>query len=90
MTKPPAPPDATTIDGESLGRWIRDHVAPFEGGLEATPFEGGRSNPTYEIVAGATRYVLRISETSRQSAEALCDQLRAANGACLVLANPRD
>ncbi len=38
----------------------------------------------------ATRYVLRISETSRQSAEALCDQLRAANGACLVLANPRD
>jgi len=36
----------------------------------------------------ANRYVLRISEPTRESAEALCDQLRAADGACLVLANP--
>ena len=37
---------------------------------------------------GARRYIIRVSETSRTSADALCTKLRAVGGACAVLRNP--
>jgi hypothetical protein len=37
---------------------------------------------------GTSKYVVRVSEQSRSSADALCAALRAAGGACAVLRNP--
>ena len=37
---------------------------------------------------GAAKYMVRVSETTRPKADALCAQLRAAGGACVVLRNP--
>jgi hypothetical protein len=37
-----------------------------------------------------SRFVVRVSESSRKDAEALCAKLKAAGGACIVLRNPRD
>ena len=37
---------------------------------------------------GAAKYMVRVSETTRPKAEAVCAQLRAAGGACVVLRNP--
>jgi hypothetical protein len=37
---------------------------------------------------GAAKYMVRVSEATRPKAEALCTQLRAAGGACVVLRNP--
>jgi Transglycosylase SLT domain len=37
---------------------------------------------------GAAKYIVRVSESTRPKADALCAQLRAAGGACIVLRNP--
>jgi hypothetical protein len=37
---------------------------------------------------GATKYIVRVCEKSRMHADALCEKLRAAGGACAVLRNP--
>ena len=37
---------------------------------------------------GATRYIIRVPEKTRMTADALCARLRAAGGACMVLRNP--
>jgi transglycosylase-like protein with SLT domain len=37
---------------------------------------------------GAAKYIVRVSETTRVKADALCAQLRAVGGACVVLKNP--
>jgi len=37
---------------------------------------------------GAAKYIVRVSEATRTKADALCAQLRAAGGACIVLKNP--
>ncbi|HJQ60922.1 MAG TPA: lytic transglycosylase domain-containing protein [Vineibacter sp.] len=37
---------------------------------------------------GAARFIVRVSESNRTEAEALCAKLRAAGGACIVLRNP--
>ena len=39
---------------------------------------------------GPANFLLRVSESSRASADALCAKLRAAGGACVVWRNPRD
>jgi len=36
----------------------------------------------------ASKYMMRVSENSRQQADTLCDRLRMAGGACVVLRNP--
>jgi hypothetical protein len=36
----------------------------------------------------APKYLVRVSERSRNSADALCAKLKAAGGACMVLRNP--
>jgi hypothetical protein len=38
---------------------------------------------------GAAKYIVRVSENTRQSADALCGKLRAAGADCIVLRNPR-
>jgi hypothetical protein len=37
-----------------------------------------------------SRFIIRVSENSRTDADALCAELKAAGGACIVLRNPRD
>jgi hypothetical protein len=37
---------------------------------------------------GASKFLVRVSETTRVKADTLCAQLRAAGGACIVLRNP--
>jgi hypothetical protein len=37
-----------------------------------------------------SRFIVRVSESSRASADSLCSKLRAAGGACVVLRNPRN
>jgi Transglycosylase SLT domain/SPOR domain len=37
-----------------------------------------------------SRFIVRVSESSRKDADALCAQLKAAGGACVVLRNPRN
>jgi aminoglycoside phosphotransferase (APT) family kinase protein len=56
-TRPVAPSNA--IDGECLSAWLAANVAPLDGPLEIAQFKGGQSNPTYLLVAGGQRYVLR-------------------------------
>ena len=37
-----------------------------------------------------SRFIVRVSESSRKDADTLCARLKAAGGACIVLRNPRD
>jgi hypothetical protein len=37
-----------------------------------------------------SRFIVRVSESSRKEADALCAKLKAAGGSCIVLRNPRD
>jgi len=37
-----------------------------------------------------SRFLVRVSESSRKDADSLCAKLKAAGGACIVLRNPRD
>jgi hypothetical protein len=37
-----------------------------------------------------SRFIVRVSESSRKDADSLCAKLKAAGGACIVLRNPRD
>jgi aminoglycoside phosphotransferase (APT) family kinase protein len=47
------------IDPARLADYLRAHVAPFTGDLVVQQYQGGQSNPTYRIIAGDRRYVLR-------------------------------
>ena len=47
------------LDTNALAAYLRDHVGAFTGGLVLEQFQGGQSNPTYRVTAGARRYVLR-------------------------------
>lgn len=47
------------IDRARLEAWLKDHVPGFEGPLELRQFNGGQSNPTYQLITPSKRYVLR-------------------------------
>lgn len=47
------------FDEAALHRYLRAHVAGFDGDLAVEQFRGGQSNPTFLLAAGAQRYVLR-------------------------------
>jgi len=47
------------IDASRLAAFVREQVAPFDGALTLRRVEGGQSNPTWIVEAGARRYVLR-------------------------------
>ncbi|MBX3481472.1 MAG: phosphotransferase [Caulobacter sp.] len=51
--------ERTWIDAEKLLPWLEANVAGFKGPLEIRKFRGGQSNPTYQLVTPAQRYVLR-------------------------------
>ena len=55
----PAAPGADGLDTDRLASYMREHVAGFQGRLDAQRFKGGQSNPTYLLSAGTQRYVLR-------------------------------
>ncbi|WP_411088908.1 phosphotransferase family protein [Streptomyces sp. 061-3] len=55
-------PDRTTVDGldlPALERFFGEHVPGFRGGLSAELLQGGRSNLTYLVTDGRTRWVVR-------------------------------
>ena len=47
------------IDQAALGRWMGEHVEEYRGPLTVLQFKGGQSNPTYQLVTPAKKYVLR-------------------------------
>ena len=47
------------FDVEALRRYLTQHLAGFSGELRVRQFPGGQSNPTYQLIAGDARYVLR-------------------------------
>ena len=47
------------FDTAALERYMRVHVAGFDGALTVKQFRGGQSNPTYYLMAGGREYVLR-------------------------------
>ncbi len=53
------PEGADAIDEAALAEWMTEHVAGFEGPVEAFKFAGGQSNPTYRLNAKSGSYVLR-------------------------------
>jgi aminoglycoside phosphotransferase (APT) family kinase protein len=71
---PPSPvanPGATltgavhAFDAAALAAYLRVHVADFSGDLVVEQFQGGQSNPTYRVTAGARRYVVRRKPPGR-------------------------
>ena len=47
------------FDTAALRAYLNAHVEKFSGDLDVEQFQGGQSNPTYRVTAGARRYVLR-------------------------------
>jgi aminoglycoside phosphotransferase (APT) family kinase protein len=47
------------FDEAALARWMAANVADFSGPLEVRQFKGGQSNPTYQLITPARKYVLR-------------------------------
>jgi aminoglycoside phosphotransferase (APT) family kinase protein len=51
--------DRHRFDEAALFTWMQANVEGFEGPMEVRKFKGGQSNPTYQLVTPAKRYVLR-------------------------------
>ena len=47
------------FDEARLLAWMQANVEGFEGPLEVRQFKGGQSNPTYQLVTPAKKYVMR-------------------------------
>ncbi|MEM1432692.1 MAG: phosphotransferase [Pseudomonadota bacterium] len=47
------------FDERRLEAYLQDHVDGFSGTLAIRQFEGGQSNPTFQLEAGGQRYVMR-------------------------------
>ncbi|MDP3856057.1 phosphotransferase [Phenylobacterium sp.] len=56
-TKPVA--ESHKFDEASLLAWMEANVEGFQGPLEVRQFKGGQSNPTYQLVTPAKKYVMR-------------------------------
>ncbi len=50
---------AHRIDEEALAAYLTEHLDGDFSDLEVLQFEGGQSNPTYQLISGGARYVLR-------------------------------
>jgi aminoglycoside phosphotransferase (APT) family kinase protein len=61
---------AADLDLGALGRWMAAHVADFRGPVAAQRFQGGQSNPTYQLTTPGARYVLRRKPMGRLLASA--------------------
>jgi aminoglycoside phosphotransferase (APT) family kinase protein len=51
--------EAHRFDENKLARWLEANVEGYQGPLEVRQFKGGQSNPTYQLVTPAKKYVLR-------------------------------
>jgi aminoglycoside phosphotransferase (APT) family kinase protein len=51
--------EAHRFDEAALAAYLRDRLPGCDGRIEVRQFEGGQSNPTYQLAAGGRRYVLR-------------------------------
>jgi aminoglycoside phosphotransferase (APT) family kinase protein len=51
--------EAHRFDEAALRAYLRGRLPGCEGAIEILQYEGGQSNPTYRLVAGDRRYVLR-------------------------------
>jgi aminoglycoside phosphotransferase (APT) family kinase protein len=58
------------FDLAALDRWMASHVADYRGPLRAERFQGGQSNPTYQLITPTARYVLRRKPIGRLLASA--------------------
>jgi len=47
------------FDQAALERWMAANVEGYKGPLEVRQFKGGQSNPTYQLITPARKYVLR-------------------------------
>jgi len=47
------------LDETALARWLTENVEGYAGPLTINQFKGGQSNPTYQLVTPAKKYVLR-------------------------------
>lgn len=47
------------IDQGRLAQWLEANVEGFVGPLQVAQFKGGQSNPTYQLITPAKKYVLR-------------------------------
>ncbi|MFN3523834.1 MAG: phosphotransferase [Phenylobacterium sp.] len=56
-TKPVA--ESHRFDEAALDRWMQANVEGYAGPLEVRQFKGGQSNPTYQLVTPARKYVMR-------------------------------
>ncbi len=56
-TKPVA--ERMKVDLDALSAYMHAHVPGFQGDLQIEQFKGGQSNPTFKLVSGSQRYVLR-------------------------------
>jgi len=50
---------AHVIDEAALATYMQSHVDGFSGDLDVRQFEGGQSNPTYQLTTPDKKYVLR-------------------------------
>ena len=51
--------DAHKFDEQALANYLQTHVEGFAGPLEVKQFEGGQSNPTFQLITPKQKYVLR-------------------------------
>jgi len=47
------------FDEPALHAWMQSNVAGYQGPLEVRQFKGGQSNPTYQLITPAKKYVMR-------------------------------
>lgn len=59
MTSATGRSSATALDTERLQAYLGRVMAGFSGPLTLKKFEGGQSNPTYELITPQQRYVMR-------------------------------
>ena len=50
---------AHRFDEAALASYLETHVRGYQGPLTVKQFEGGQSNPTFQLITPSTRYVLR-------------------------------
>ena len=50
---------AHVFDEAALGAYLQEHVADFMGPLTVKQFEGGQSNPTFQLITPSKTYVMR-------------------------------
>jgi aminoglycoside phosphotransferase (APT) family kinase protein len=61
---------AADLDLGALDRWMAANVPAYRGPLSAQRFQGGQSNPTYQLITPGARYVLRRKPMGRLLASA--------------------